>query len=276
MAYHPTRLLSTLRDGWGSLTVSRQGTSMSETKTAPAPVMPLFFNRVVGINPALHGGLKLDRSVGYKFAAQTQAVPLGLGEMDAAAQFYPILFTTGPAPIPVALLGLREGNNLFVMPDGSWRPECYVPAYVRAFPFIFVEDTGRNTTFVGIEPDAASLRQDSGMALFEDGQPSRALTEQVNFSSSLRDNLVAAGLFGRALEAAGLLSEEEANITFTAGGNARIRGFKLMLPEKIEQADDATFLDWRRRGWISAVYAHVHSAGRWARLIDLAANKTGT
>ncbi len=249
---------------------------MSETQTetpkAPAtPVMPLFFNRVVGITAALHGSLRLDRGVGYKFAAHTQAVPLGLGEMDAAAQHYPILFTTGPAPIPVALLGLREGANLFVLPDGSWRPECYVPAYVRAFPFIFVEDTGRNTTFVGIEPDAESLRQSTGLALFEDGQPSRALTEQVNFCSSLRDNLVAAGLFARALDAAGLLSEEEANITFTAGGNARIRGFKLMLPEKLEQADDATFLDWRHRGWIGAVYAHIHSAGRWARLIDFAA-----
>jgi hypothetical protein len=237
--------------------------------------MPLFFTRVVGINPAEHSGLKLDRATGYGFAAKTQAVPLGIGEMDAAAQFYPILFTTGAAPIPVALLGLREGNNLFVMPDGSWRPECYVPAYVRAFPFIFVEDASRNTTFVGIEPDAASLRKDTGVPLFEDGQPSRALTEQVNFCSSLRDNLVAAGLFARALDTAGLLSEEEANITFTAGGNARVRGFKLMLPEKIEQADDATFLEWRRRGWIAAVYAHVHSAGRWARLIDLAAQRDG-
>jgi hypothetical protein len=249
---------------------------MSETLTQTPPVMPLFFRRVVGINPAVHGALKLDKSVGYAFAANTQAVPLGLGEMDAAAQFYPILFTTGPSPIPVALLGLREGHNLFVMPDGSWRPECYVPAYVRAFPFIFVEDKARNTTFVGVEPDAACINPDSGAPLFEDGQPSRALTEQVNFCSSLRDNLVAAGLFARGLEEAGMLTEEEANITFTAGGNARIRGFKLILPEKIEQADDPTFLDWRRRGWISAVYAHLHSAGRWARLIDLAAGTDPT
>jgi len=254
---------------------------MSDTTQAPAPPaaaqsMPLFFRRVTGVNPTQHGQLRLDRSVGYGFAATTQAVPLGLGEMDAAAQFYPILFTVGPAPIPVALLGLREGNNLFVLPDGSWRPECYIPAYVRAFPFIFVEDKGKNTTFVGIEPDAASLRRDSGVPLFEDGQPSRALTEQVNFCSSLRDNLVAAGLFGRALDAEGMLTEEEANINFTAGGNARIRGFKLMSADKIEQADDKTFLEWRHRGWIGAVYAHLHSAGRWARLIDLAAAKEAT
>jgi hypothetical protein len=244
---------------------------MSETKTQPQAAMPLFFRRVVGVNPAIHGNTCLDRSVGFGFAASTQAVPVGLGEMDAVAQTYPILFTVGPAPIPVALLGVREGHNLFVLPDGSWRPECYIPAYVRAFPFIFVEDKAKNTTFVGVEPDAASVRTDRGQRLFEDGQPSRALTEQVNFCSSLRDNLVAASLFGRALDEAQMLSEEEANINFTAGGQARIRGFKLMSPERIEQADDATFLEWRRRGWIGAIYAHIHSAGRWARLIDLAA-----
>jgi hypothetical protein len=243
----------------------------SAAPTAAGAAMPLFFRRVVGCNPALHGEIRLDRSVGFGFAAATQAVPLGLGEMEAAAQFYPILFTTGPAPIPVALLGLREGQNLFVLPGGAWRPECYIPAYVRAFPFIFVEDKARNTTFVGMEPDAACLRTESGLKLFEDGQPSRVLTEQVNFCSSLRDNLVAAGLFGRALEAAGLLSEEEANISFTAGGQARIRGFKLTSADRVAQADDATFIEWRRRGWIGGLYAHLHSAGRWARLIDLAA-----
>ena len=114
-------------------------------------------------------------------------------------------------------------------------------------------------------------RRAAATPLFEDGQPSRALVEQTNFCSSLRDNLVAASLMAGALDAAGMLNEEEANITFNAGGQARIRGFKLMLPGQIEQADDATYLDWRRRGWIAAVYAHLHSSGRWSRLIELAA-----
>src|SRR5450631_1324882 len=110
--------------------------------------MPLFFKRVVGVNPALHGGLRLDRSGGYGFGAKAQSVPLGLGEFDAAYQHYPILFTSGPTPTPVALLGLSEGTNLFVSPTGTWRPDTYVPAYVRSFPFIFVEDATSKTLFV--------------------------------------------------------------------------------------------------------------------------------
>jgi hypothetical protein len=244
---------------------------MSNT-TAPAPAaMPLFFSRVVGVNPAAHSGLKLDRGVGYGFSARAQSVPIGLGEFEAAAQFYPILFTTGPNPLPVALLGLREGQNLFVKPDGGWRQDCYVPAYVRAFPFIFVEDKRSNNVYVGMEADAACLRHDTGLPLFEDGQPSRTLNESIGFCTSFRDNLNAARVFAQGLEEAGMLSEEEARINFTAGGTARIRGFKLMQADKINQVDDATFLDWRSRGWISPIHAHIFSSGRWARLIELAA-----
>jgi hypothetical protein len=244
---------------------------MSVSAGPQAPVMPLFFRRVVGVNPALHGSLRLDRSTGFRYAATAQSVPLGLGELETTAQHYPILFASGPQPVPVALLGLREGENLFVLPDGAWRPESYVPAYVRAFPFIFVEDAATNTLLLGIEADADSLRQDTGTKLFEDGKPTAALNENVGFCSALRDNLAAASAFGRALDAGGLLEEEEANITFTHGGSTKLRGFKILKPERLDAVSDETFLDWRRRGWLGPLYAHLHSMARWGRLIELAA-----
>jgi hypothetical protein len=244
--------------------------------TPPAPAvaeqtLPPFYHRVVGVNPAHHGDLRLDREMGFGFAATAQSVPLGLAEIEAAAQHFPVLFTTGPNPAPVALLGLREGQNLFVGPDGSWRAGSYVPAYVRSFPFIFVEDAASRTVFVGMEADAACIRRDRGLRLFEDGRPSPALNEAIAFCNAYRESVAAAGVFGRALDAAGLLAEEEAAINFASGDVARIRGFKLLKPERLAELDDATFLEWRRMGWIAAIYAHLYSAGRWARLIELGA-----
>lgn len=246
---------------------------MSETTQPAQSTMPLFYKRVVGVNPAVHAGLRLDRSVGYAFAHGAQSVPLGLGEFEIAAQFYPILFTAGPQPIPVALLGLREGQNLFLNDNGQWRSDCYIPAYVRAFPFIFVEDPKSEAVYVGMEPDAACLRPDSGDPMFEDGKPSKVLTEAINFCTSFRDNLTAARVFAQGLEAANMLTEEEATITFTAGGSTKIRGFKLMHPEALGKLDDTTFLDWRARGWLNPAYAHMFSSGRWARLIEIAAHE---
>lgn len=238
---------------------------------APAPTLPLFFKRVVGVNPTTHPDLTLDRDTGFGFAAHAQAVPLGLSEIETAAQHYPVLFTSGPDPVPVALLGLREGSNLFVAPGGSWVSDSYVPAYVRCFPFVFVEDPNTKTLYVGMEPDAPAPNSSRGTRLFEDGRPTAALSEAIAFCTAYREAVVAAGAFGRALDAAGLLEEEEATVNFSAGGSTRIRGFKLVKADRLGQIEDERFLEWRRMGWVAAIYAHLYSAGRWGRLIDLAA-----
>jgi hypothetical protein len=146
---------------------------MPETTTPPAARLPLFFNQIVGVDPKLHGKLRLDRSGGFGFAASAQFVPIGLEEFAAAAQDYPILFTADEPAIPIALLGLQQGGNLFVHPDGSWRPETYIPAYVRAFPFVFVASTTSQDLFLGMEPDAACLSTALGEPLFEDDKPSK-------------------------------------------------------------------------------------------------------
>jgi hypothetical protein len=238
---------------------------------AQAPQLPLFFRRIVPVNAQQHAGLKLDRSPGFRFAAGGQSVPLGLTEIESAAQHYPVVFTGGANAVPVALLGLREGQNLFVRPDGTWMQDAYVPAYIRAFPFLFIEDAATKALFMGMEPDAEHLRTGQGVPLFEDGHPSAALNEAMAFCKAYRESVIAAGVFGRTLDAAGVLSEEEATITFTAGGAAKVRGFKLVKPERLAEVEDATFLEWRRMGWLAAIYAHLYSAGRWGRLIELAA-----
>ena len=240
---------------------------MSET-VAPA-TLPLFFNGVVGVSAGQHSHLRINREAGYGFAAKAQAIPIGLGEIEVACQHYPIVFTAGPAATPMVLLGLREANNQFVLADGSWRPDSYVPAYCRAYPFLFVEDREKQVTFVAMDPGASSLSATEGALMFEDGNPSPALNETIAFCAAFRDSLNDGNAFGAALQAAGLLEEEEATITFTAGGTARVTGFRLLKADRLDGIEDATFLDWRRKGWIKAIYAHLHSAGRWGRLVEL-------
>lgn len=246
---------------------------MSDTPSA-APALPLFFSRVIGINPDLHSALRLDRSTGFAYAAAAASIPLGLGEFTLAARHYPIVFAAGPVPAPIALVGLNELGNLFVNPQGAWQPDAYLPAYVRAFPFVFVEDAAKNTTYVAMEADAACLATGQGDPLFEDAKPTPTLSDAVRFCAALRDNLAAAAAFGTALDAAGLLQEEEAQVNFTAGGASRVRGFKVIRPDRLDQVPDETFLDWRRRGWLAPIFSHLHAAGNWAKLIDLAAART--
>jgi hypothetical protein len=235
--------------------------------------MPLFYHRVEGVSPEHHGRMRLDRTPNFAFAAVAHTIPIGLGEFAAVAQHYPILFTAGPEPMPVALVGVNERGNLFVGSDGTWRKDTYVPAYVRAYPFILIDDDSTKTTYVGIEAGAASLSTTNGSRLFEDGKPTPLTQEMINFCTALRDNIRAGGLLARALDRAGLLHEEEATINLSRGGGARIRGFKVVRPELLDELPDATFLDWRHRRWLGPIYAQMHSSAQWANIVEVAGER---
>jgi len=63
-------------------------------------------------------------------------VPLLASEFFEAAREYPIVFARGEAgPVPAALLGLREAENLYVDNAGKWDAR-YIPAFVRRYPFV--------------------------------------------------------------------------------------------------------------------------------------------
>ena len=136
-------------------------------------------------------------------------------------------------------------------------PNAYVPAFVRAYPFIFLDDVVTGARRVGIEADAECLSSERGQKLFEDGQPTAMLTEAVSFCESSRTSLDEARSFGEALEQAGLLETRDAAISFSYGGTARVTGFRAVDPRRIEEVSDLTFLEWRRRDWLSAPFLRI-------------------
>jgi len=235
----------------------------------PTAAMPLFHNRIVILDSALHGDLRLAQTQGYGFAAKTNSIPLSLAEFDVAAQHYPIVFTAGAAPQPVVLVGYRAAENLFVEPDGAWRKGAYIPAYVRTYPFVLVESgDAADRLLLGIDIDAACLTTGAGAALFERGKPSAGLEDALKFCKGYRDDLAATRAFAAALATAGLLEERSATVALDGGGLSRLDGFLQIAPDRLKALDDQVWLDWRRRGWIDAIYAHLHSAGRWVQLIE--------
>ena len=246
------------------------GTTPAGAQVTDAPQMPLFFTNVTGVNPGETPELRLDRDHGHAFAAKAQTIPVGLGEFEAAARTYPILYTTGPNPVPVALVGLDASGNLFVGPDGKWRADTYIPAYVRCFPFVLIDDPTSGSTFIGMEANSPALSMNVGDRLFEDGKPTPLLNDAIGLCTTVRDNIAAASAMARALAAEGLLEDEEAHVTFTGGGDLHIRGFQLLRADRLDGVSDATFLEWRRRGWLGAIYAQLYSSAQWGRLIELA------
>ena len=103
----------------------------------------LFYKNPVPLNKNDHKDKKIS-SIGrnFMFAGETNSVILAGVEFSEAAKEYPIVFTqAGDKVVPVALLGLRNEENLFVDGKGGWDGR-YIPSFVRRYPFILAETGG--------------------------------------------------------------------------------------------------------------------------------------
>jgi hypothetical protein len=230
----------------------------------------MFFKGIAALDPIRHATLKLKRRGDFGFARETNAIPIALHEAAAAGGDYPIVFGAKGQPAMLAIVGYRDRENLFVEGDGSWRRGMYVPAYVRNYPFAFIEAPGGQQYVLGIDPDAPLLASD-GEPLFEEMRPTQPLNQAIELCKSLFQSLRETVDLINALEQHQLLIDNSALIEFRTGGSARLGGFRVLDGAKFNMLDDAVFLDWRRRGWLAPIFAHFNAAGRWGRIVDTAA-----
>ena len=75
--------------------------------------------------------------------------------------------------------------------------------------------------------------------------------------------------FSKALAASDLLVDREAQINVAGNKRINFSGFKIIDETKLGEMDDKTFLEWRSKGWLPFLYAHLFSGAQWQRLTYL-------
>ena len=100
----------------------------------------LFYSQPEPLSPEMHGKIGVKNMDGpFGFAKAGHAVPLTVGEFPSAASTGPIIFM-GEEKLPILVMGLNAGDNMFLQPDGLFEAGVYIPAYIRRYPFIFAND----------------------------------------------------------------------------------------------------------------------------------------
>ena len=100
----------------------------------------MFYNSIEPINLEQHGKMKVRALTTMPEVAKTHAVPLTVDEFTLVQRHYPIVFSVGEAPVPIVLMGLNEGVNVFLDDNGrSTDPSLYIPAYLRRYPFLLAK-----------------------------------------------------------------------------------------------------------------------------------------
>jgi hypothetical protein len=236
----------------------------------------MFYERVVALNDQTHAGLKVRPANSFAYAAKTNSVPLLASEFFEAAREYPIVFTRGETgPVPAALLGLREAENLYVDHEGKWDAR-YVPAFVRRYPFVPGKGA-QGELLVCIDEASPCFDRKEGEALFVAGKPGAPLEHAMKFLSEFHQAAAATELLGRRLQELGVLRQADSVAQLNDGTQFRLNGLNVVDEAKLRALDRDSVQELFANGTLAAVYAHLISLGNLGMLVDrLGRRSTGS
>ncbi len=217
----------------------------------------------IALNRDTHRGFRLRPAADFVYAARLHMAPLCATEFFAASREFPTVFARSDAGVtfPIAVLGLREGQNLYVDAQGRWLGR-YVPASVRSYPFGFVEAADErlqvlvDRDFAGFGPDVEGVR------LFdESGEPGPELADKIRFLQAHRNELEQTRVFVAELKRLDLLMERTIELSQDGRQVASLRGLWVVDEARLNPLPDADLLGLARLGYLKLITAHLLSIG---------------
>ncbi|KQR83490.1 SapC family protein [Sphingomonas sp. Leaf343] len=230
---------------------------------ASAPQLPLFYNGLEPLSSETHADYRIRPQDSAPHLIGQHAVPITTDEFALVQRFMPIVFSVGDDAIPLGLMGLNEGVNVFIGDDGKLVDDnFYVPAYVRRYPYMLAR----------LRPDSEELSlcfdptspvlgaYDEGDRLFDDGQPSEVTKQILAFNEQFEQAGQRTQNFMRELRELGLLMEGEVSIQPDAGGQPFVyRGFQMINEEKLNGLRGDQLRKMQQSGMLPLLYAHLFS-----------------
>ena len=237
----------------------------------------LFYDKPVAMNKIAHKDLRMKAVAGdFGFARATNSVILAAVEFSDAAKEYPIVFAkVGEGVVPVALLGVRDAENLFVADDGSWSAR-YIPAFVRRYPFVLAETGNTDQRVVCIDEGFPGFGHDEGEPLFVDGEPTPTLQQAMNFLEDYQAQYLRTEVFLKRLTALDLLVALNARVDLNDGQQFGLAGLLVVDEKKLLALDDAVALELFKSGELAWIYCHLMSLGCLSTMVDRIAAVTAS
>ena len=230
--------------------------------TAPAANLPLFYKDLVPLSSVDHVDFRARALDKAEFLIDQHAVPLTSDEFISASRYYPIVFSAGDNPVPLALMGLNEGVNTFVDAEGKLINPDYVPAYVRRYPFLLAKlrpDTDELS--LCFDPTSGAIGQfDEGDALFEGTEPTDATKAVLEFCTNFEEAGQRTGVFMDELKKADLLMDGEVSIQPEGSEQPFVyRGFQMIDENKLRELRGDVLRKMMQNGMLGLIFAHLFS-----------------
>lgn len=226
------------------------------------PNLPIFFKDLLPLSTQEHATWKARALDKAPFLVNHHAVPLTSDEFISASRFYPIVFSAGDNPVPLALMGLNEGINTFVDAEGALLNPVYVPAYIRRYPFLLAKlRPDQEDLSLCFDPTSGAIGDfDDGDPLFVDGQPSEHTKAILGFCEQFEQAGQRTGQFMEELIKSGLLMDGEVSIEVENAPQPFVyRGFRMVDETKLRELRGDVLRKMMQNGMLALIFAHLFS-----------------
>jgi hypothetical protein len=230
--------------------------------TQPPPTLPIFYKGLQPLSSNLHGDYRARSAESAPYLAGQHAIPLTIDEFVHAQRFFPIVFSTGENSVPLGLLGLNEGVNVFVDDQGKPHNPFYVPAYVRRYPYMLARlSPDSQELSLCFDPSSDLVGQfDDGEKLFDGDKPTEQLNSILKFCEDFEVSAQRTTAFVKELEEMDLLIDGEVTIQPADSQQPFVyRGFKMVAEDKIRELSGEQLQRINQNGILPLIIAHLFS-----------------
>ncbi|NOY70190.1 MAG: SapC family protein [Deltaproteobacteria bacterium] len=234
---------------------------------------PIFLNSVT------HRSVKIAPVGSYKFAEKMNSIIIVGQEFLEAAKHYPVVFTRTKEDqiVAVALLGLRNDENLFVDADGKWKDDTYIPAFFRRYPFILASNVGEDGSYaVCVDSNFEGFGKKEGMSLFDkDGNQTDEFKRVIGFLTNYQNQNQITSELIKLLDEYKLFKDVSANITLPKGEKIGFGRLLMVDEQAMLKLEDEKILNLVRSGFLAWIYAHLYSLSNFRSLMSMEVRKGG-
>ncbi len=210
----------------------------------------------------------------FEFMADQHFMPMTAPEFGAAAASFPVIFA-GEERTPLAVMGVRQGENLFVTGEGQYEQDFYMPAFARRFPFVLAADKSNDRFVVCVDTEAECVTDKKPAQMFFDKEDTSSFTKEAfQFLQNYERDRQATAKMVEEFIAADLFEQKEMNFRGqnadgSEGPKQKIADYFAISEEKLKALPTEKLKDYSERGYLAVAYAHMVSLGNWQRLVNM-------
>ena len=215
-----------------------------------------------------HRDLRVVTTRGAAWGDDQMTSPVFVSEFRNVQAYYPIVFQpadNGPGMQPVALLGLRFGENLFL--DAHGWDAAYVPLAFERGPFMI----GRagEQLMIHVDMDSPRIGRGEGEAAFLPHGATTEYLERVNtVLAAIHHGVETMPAFVAALLRHELLESFVLDIAADDGSQNRLAGFHTIHEERLARLDASAVAELHAAGHLAAIYMVLASISHMRDLVD--------